>query len=372
MWETKSGAGTDSHPFWTWWSLIYTLSSATFPINVRIIWSDPVSDGSSFCIACVCNHCHWTSQNIWPNMGLMSHISCVYDTFSSYCVSFSMMTILTMIVLGPGHLVRALLHFLKILLVVSVDYSHLVESMDYFHLVKWLEYFHLFELLEYFHLVKSMEYFDLVESMEYFELVESFEYFDMVKNIYSFKLNFLYIELYVCISLTLSSVNSAIQCLDMIQLEWFVNPSALVTGAKTEMSLSAVLTVESRKSMNFGVSPRTGILAKFIILLTLMSATSPETVSRTTTWLKKLVESQFLASESLMQSSNILALLSLFMILPGCLGLIISWSLNCNGETEVTTKLGLWKLNLELVSEEEASLGVALSFSVLLTFPGVG
>ena len=60
-----------------------------------------------------------------------------------------------------------------------------------------------------------------------------------------------------------------------------------------------------------------------------------------------------------------------FTILPGYLGLTISWSLNCAGETEVTTKIGICKLNLELVSEEEASLGVAPSLSVTLTFPGV-
>ena len=46
------------------------------------------SDVSSFSIACVCNHCHWTSQNRRSMMGLTSHISCVYDAFSSYCVSF--------------------------------------------------------------------------------------------------------------------------------------------------------------------------------------------------------------------------------------------------------------------------------------------
>ena len=72
-----------------------------------------------------------------------------------------------------------------------------------------------------------------------------------------------------------------------------------------------------------------------------------------------------------MRASNGSSLLSLFTILIGCLGLTIYWSLNCAGETEVTTRLGLWKLNLELVSEEEASLDVALSFSVPITFTGV-
>ena len=79
-------------------------------------------------------------------MGLMSHLSCVYDTFSSYRVSFSSMTILTMMVLGPGHLVRALFHFsLKILLVMSVAKNQLVVSVDYFPLVVSVEYFQLTE-----------------------------------------------------------------------------------------------------------------------------------------------------------------------------------------------------------------------------------
>ena len=41
-----------------------------------------------------------------------------------------LMTSLTMVVLGPGYLVRALFHFLKITLVVSVDYFNLVGSLD--------------------------------------------------------------------------------------------------------------------------------------------------------------------------------------------------------------------------------------------------
>ena len=57
------------------------------------------------------------------------------------------------------------------------------------------------------------------------------------------------------------------------------------------------------------------------------------------------------------------------MILPGCLGLIISWSLNYAGETEVATNVGLRKLALDLVSEEGASLGVAMSLSIPITFP---
>ena len=45
-------------------------------------------------------------------MGLTSHLSCLSEVFSSYRVYFSSMMSLTMMGLGPGHLVRVLLHFL--------------------------------------------------------------------------------------------------------------------------------------------------------------------------------------------------------------------------------------------------------------------
>ena len=62
-------------------------------------------------------------------MGLTSHLSYAYDDFSSYCVSFSLissltkmslMTSLTTVVLGPGlqenllYLIHSLFYFLKI------------------------------------------------------------------------------------------------------------------------------------------------------------------------------------------------------------------------------------------------------------------
>ena len=53
-------------------------------------------------------------------MGLTSHISCFHNTFSSYRISFSFMTSLKIMVLGPGHLVRAIFHSLTYPLVVSV------------------------------------------------------------------------------------------------------------------------------------------------------------------------------------------------------------------------------------------------------------
>ena len=133
MWENKSGAGADPHPFWTWWLLIYILSSATFLLNVRIILPGPFSYGYSFYVVCVCNHYCRTNHNCRSMMGLMSLISCLSDTFSSYCVYFSLIMILTVMVLVPGHLVRALFHFpLKIPLVVSVKYFPLIVSVEFF------------------------------------------------------------------------------------------------------------------------------------------------------------------------------------------------------------------------------------------------
>ena len=60
-----------------------------------------------------------------------------------------------------------------------------------------------------------------------------------------------------------------------------------------------------------------------------------------------------------------------FTILPGCLGLKIYYSLNVVGDTEVNMKLGLCKLNIEFVLEEEASIFMAPSLSVPLNFPRV-
>ena len=84
-----------------------------------------------FYVACVFNHCHWLSKNCRLNIGLKSHFYCFYKTFSFYCISFTLMTSMTMIssktsltmmVVGPGYLVRALFCFLKIPLVVSVGF----------------------------------------------------------------------------------------------------------------------------------------------------------------------------------------------------------------------------------------------------------
>ena len=73
-------------------------------------------------------------------MGLTSHLSFVYYAFSSYCVSFSLMTSLTMMGLGLGHLVPSLFHFpLENPLVMSVSQvGKLVESQKYFPTQKLL------------------------------------------------------------------------------------------------------------------------------------------------------------------------------------------------------------------------------------------
>ena len=44
-------------------------------------------------------------------MGLISHLSYAYGAFSSSCVSFSSTMSLMIMVLGLGHLVRAIFHF---------------------------------------------------------------------------------------------------------------------------------------------------------------------------------------------------------------------------------------------------------------------
>ena len=85
-------------------------------------------------------------------MGLTSHLSDAYDAFSSYCVFFylililtkmSFMTSLIMMILGPGlpdnqNLVCALFYFSKIPLIMFVD-CHVMDSQNPF--VVSVEYF---------------------------------------------------------------------------------------------------------------------------------------------------------------------------------------------------------------------------------------
>ena len=71
-----------------------------------------------------------------------------------------------------------------------------------------------------------------------------------------------------------------------------------------------------------------------------------------------------------MEALNGSAFLPLLTVL-GLLGLKISWFPIRVGETDVATNVGLWQLPLDLVSEEEAPLGVARYPSVLVMFPVV-
>ena len=110
-WETKSGAGMDPRPFWTWWSLIYKMLSANFLLNMRIFLSYPFPDRFTSYIVCVCNHYRRTNHNCRSMMGLTNHLSWVYDILSSYHVFFSLMTSLKMMGLGLAHMVRGFFHF---------------------------------------------------------------------------------------------------------------------------------------------------------------------------------------------------------------------------------------------------------------------
>ena len=64
-----------------------------------------------------------------------------------------------------------------------------------------------------------------------------------------------------------------------------------------------------------------------------------------------------------MEASNGSAFLPLFEIL-GWIGLKTSWFPIRVGETGVAANVGIWKIDLDLVSEEEASLSVTRSLSV--------
>ena len=90
-------------------------------------------------------------------MGLTIHLYFIFDAFSFYRVSFSLMVSLKMMVLGPGHLVHALFHFaLEIPLVVSIKYFPLFVSEKYFQLIESQNT--LVVLVEYFPLVLSVDY----------------------------------------------------------------------------------------------------------------------------------------------------------------------------------------------------------------------
>ena len=102
---------------------------------MHIISSDPFSGGSSFCIVCVCNHCHLKNQDRSSNISLASHLSDAYDNFSSYHVSCSFMTSMTMMGLGLVYLAPAIFLFLNNPLVMSPDKISFVVSVAQIPLV---------------------------------------------------------------------------------------------------------------------------------------------------------------------------------------------------------------------------------------------
>ena len=100
-------------------------------------------------------------------MGLTNHLSCLSDAFSFYSVYFPLMTIMTMTILGPRHMVSSLFHFsLQIPLLVSVEYFPSVVSVKYIPMVVSVEKFPLVVSVENFPLVVSVEYFPLAVSVE--------------------------------------------------------------------------------------------------------------------------------------------------------------------------------------------------------------
>ena len=115
-------------------------SSEILPLKLRIVLSDPFSGVSYICVTYVYNDCHRTNYNHRSKMGLTSHLSDAYDTFSS-CASFSLLlSLMTMTptnqmttVQGPGSLpVREFCYVLNYPLIESFYFclveSYLVES----------------------------------------------------------------------------------------------------------------------------------------------------------------------------------------------------------------------------------------------------
>ena len=159
-------------------------------------------------------------------MGLTSHISCVYDAFSSYHVSFSLMTSLTMMGLDPGHLVRSLYIF-------SSDNSVGRVSGSVSEKVKCSFPFFDGEMVN--------SFFD-GEMGKVGQVTEIFSKVGGVTETFSRPKTFTVSNsFYVFASLTLSTVTSSISCLDARQLEPFVKLSTLVVEPMTDLSLSVVL-----------------------------------------------------------------------------------------------------------------------------------
>ena len=204
----KSSAGADTHPFWTWWYLIYTLLSATLLLNVRIIWLDTFSNLFSSYVTCVCNHCHQTNQIRCSMMVLAIHFPCVYDAFlliaflffddesendesgswSSGTCTFPFPLKKPLVVSVAQYLKwwNALFHFLMVNWWSAVFHFAMVKWWIHFLMVKWRN---LVKSKKYVPmLVKSQKYVPkLVESQKYVpKLVMSQKYFP-AQNFLSFK-----------------------------------------------------------------------------------------------------------------------------------------------------------------------------------------
>ena len=113
----------------------------------------------------------------------------------------------------------------------------------------------------------------------------------------------------------------------------------------------------SFKSMEFGLSPRSELLAKSILLRKLTSALSQGTVSTPITLLKRDVDFPFTAENPLMGSSSGLAFLAL-LVITDRLGLEISCAPVRAGKMELGLELGLEVFNLAFASAELTSHGM--------------
>ena len=131
-----------------------------------------------------------------------------------------------------------------------------------------------------------------------------------------------------------------------------------------------MLAGESPKSMQFGLSPRTELLTRFILSRALKSATSPGTASKPINPPNKDVEWPFTAKDSSIGVLNGSAFLPLFAIM-GRLGLITSWFPKRNGEVELRLEPGLGEFKLDFVLADLTSYGVDPPLTVQLTFSRV-
>ena len=183
----------------------------------------------------------------------------------------SSMKSLTIMVLGPGYLVRALFKFCENSVV------H-VSGLFSFSRVIWIFSFSPVIGIFSFSLVNGIFSSCRVKCCRVISCQFNWK-FSCSKTFLVSNSEFLIYFMYAFDSLTLSYVTSTIRCLDASQSQWSVNPFALVTGAKTGLILSAVLTVESHKSANFGVFLRMGLLVKFILLIASTSTNSMEIAS---------------------------------------------------------------------------------------------